>query len=371
MASQVQSGLIANVEKYQAYPSGLASLSGGVGDEPYNEESGIVAATLNESLAQDYDGVLRVAPAWPSGWDASGTVSVQNNSKLDVQMEGGTPVTVVLEAGGNATMQVRSPWSGQSVEVIDAATGATVVSPTTAGQFGLPVTSGHDYLIEKSGAPFTSLPYAQVTGSVPATDRHLGGVQIGLDPVHTAPSLAATFNNVGVTADNNTNPGNLDGGGASMSATALANAGAHAGGTLSHAGLTFTWPSSSGSGSSDNTVAAGQSIALTGSGATLGFLVTATYGPASGTGTVHYSDGSTQNFTLTSSDWFGGAGDVAISSAYQNRQGNTTYQGPADVYYVGVPLQSGKSVTSVQLPNVNSGTIAGTPTLHVFALTIG
>ncbi|HEY4020143.1 MAG TPA: hypothetical protein VGM75_15740 [Pseudonocardiaceae bacterium] len=371
MAGQVQSGLIANVEKYQAYPSGLASLSGGVGDEPYNEETGIVAATLNEALAQDYDGVLRVAPAWPRGWDASGTVSVRNNSKLDVQMEGGTPVTVVLEAGGNATMQVRSPWSGQSVEVIDAKTGATVVSPTTAGQFGVPVASGHDYLIEKSGAPFTSLPYAQVTGSAPTTDRHLGGVRIGLDPVSTAPSLAATFNNVGVTADNNTNPGNLDGGGASLSATALSNAGAHPGGTISHAGHTFTWPSPSGSGSPDNTVASGQSIALTGSGATLGFLVTATYGPASGTGTIHYSDGSTQSFTLTSSDWFGGSGDVAISSAYQNRQGNTTYQGAADIYYVSAPLTVGKSVTSVQLPNVSAGAIAGTPTLHIFAMAIG
>ena len=371
LASQVQSGLIANVQKYQLYPDGMASLFGTVGDEPYNEETGIVAATLNEALAQDYDGVLRVAPAWPGSWNASGTVSVQNNSKVDVQMEGGTPVTVVLEAGGNATMQVRSPWSGQSVEVIDANTGATVVSPTTAGQFGVPVVSGHDYLIEKSGAPFTSLPYAQVTGSAPTTDRHLGPVQIGLDPVSTAPSLAATFDNVGVTADNNTNPGNLDGGGASMSATALANAGAHAGGTLSHAGLTFTWPSSSGSGSADNTVASGQSIAVSGSGSTLGFLVTATYGPASGTGTIHYSDGSTQSFTLTSPDWFGGSGDIAISSAYQNRQGNTTYQGAADVYYAGVALQSGKSVVSVQLPDVSASAAAGTPALHVFALSVG
>jgi hypothetical protein len=371
MASQVESGLVANVEKYQLYPSGMASLFGSVGDEPYNEETGIVAATLNESLAQDYDGVLRIAPAWPSDWDASGSVSVHNNSKVDVQMSGGTPVTVVLEAGGNATMQVRSPWSGQSVEVIDANTGATVVSPTTASQFGITTSSGHDYLIEKSSAPFTSLPYAQVTGTAATTDRHLGGVQIGLDPVSTASSLSATFDNVGVTADNNTNPGNLDGGGASLSATALANAGAHAGGTVSHAGLTFTWPSSAGTGSADNTVASGQSIALSGSGSTLGFLVTATYGPASGTGTVHYSDGSTQSFTLSSPDWFGGSGDVAISSAYQNRQGNTTYQGGADVYYVGVALQSGKTATSVQLPDVSAAAATGTPTLHGFAMTTG
>jgi hypothetical protein len=43
----------------------------------------------------------------------------------------------------------------------------------------------------------------------------------------------------------------------------------------------------------------------------------------------------------------------------------------ADVYYVGIPLTSGKTVTSVQLPNVSSGAIPGTPTLHVFAMTIG
>lgn len=137
----------------------------------------------------------------------------------------------------------------------------------------------------------------------------------------------------------------------------------------SHADLSFTWPSASGSGSADNTVASGQNIAMSKSGSTLGFLVTATYGPASGT--VHYSDGSTQNFTLTSSDWFGGSGDVAISSAYQNRQGNTTCHGVADVYHVGVALTAGKAVTSVQLPNVSAGAIAGTPAPHVFAMTIG
>jgi hypothetical protein len=86
---------------------------------------------------------------------------------------------------------------------------------------------------------------------------------------------------------------------------------------------------------------------------------------------VHYSDGSTQSFTLGSADWFGGSGDVAISSAYQNRQGNTTYQSTADVHCVDAPLQSGKTATSVQLPDVSAVAAAGTPTLHVFAMTIG
>ena len=371
MAGEVKGNLVDNVKKYQLYPSGMAALFGTVGDEPYNEETGIIAASMNEALAQDYDGLLRIAPAWPSDWDGDGTVSVQNNSKVDVQVRGGTPVTVVLEAGGNAAMNVRSPWSGQSVEVIDANTGATVVAPTTAGQFTINTTQGHKYLIEKTAAPFTNLPFAQVTGTAANAAKHFGPVQIGLDKTSMASTLSATYNNVAVTADNNTAPGNIDGNGASMSATALANAGARAGGTVSHAGLTFTWPSSAGTGSSDNTVSNGQTIALNGSGNTLGFLVTASYGPASGTGTITYTDGSTQDFTVSSPDWFGGSGDVAVEAAYQNRPGNTTYQGRSDVFYVGIPLSAGKTTSTVRLPAVSAAATPGTPSLHVFAMARG
>ena len=76
----------------------------------------------------------------------------------------------------------------------------------------------------------------------------------------------------------NTNPGDWDGGGLSFSKQALAAAGVTAGGTISHGGLTFTWPAQAGTGSADNTVAAGQTIAVSGSG-TLGFLVSASPPP--------------------------------------------------------------------------------------------
>ena len=48
---------------------------------------------------QDYDGTLRFAPAWPSGWDGSGTVAIQGGSKVDVQVEGGTLATAAIQAG--------------------------------------------------------------------------------------------------------------------------------------------------------------------------------------------------------------------------------------------------------------------------------
>ena len=183
LASEVHNDLVANTQKYQLLPSGMASLFGSAtSTEPYNEQAGVVAATLNEALVQDYDGLLRVAPAWPSTWDVDGTVSVQHNSKVDVQVRNGVPSTVVLEAGANAAMQVRSPWPGQSVQVVDANTGATVVGPTTTSPFTINTSGGHAYLIEQAAQPFTNLPYAQVTGTAAAAAKHLGPVRIGLDP---------------------------------------------------------------------------------------------------------------------------------------------------------------------------------------------
>jgi hypothetical protein len=117
-------------------------------------------------------------------------------------------------------------------------------------------------------------------------------------------------------------------------------------------------------------VAEGQTITMSGSGI-LGFLMSASYGPASGTGTITYTDGSTQSYTLTSPDWFSttppSGGAVAVNSAYQNRQGNTTYDHTADIFAETVALSAGKTITSVTLPPGGALT-AGTPALHIFAI---
>jgi len=126
-------------------------------------------------------------------------------------------------------------------------------------------------------------------------------------------------------------------------------------------------------GTADNTVAEGQHITMSGSGSTLGMLLGATYGPVTGTGTILYTDGSTASFTVTVPDWWGGstpAGDqVAVTAAYQNRQGNTQYQHPAYLYSTAIALDPGKTVAQVILPAVSAG-IGTTPVLHVFALSV-
>jgi hypothetical protein len=371
MPSQVATDLTSITEGYQAYISGLANLfNGSPGDEPYLEQSSTVATAVDEALATDYDGTLRIAPAWPSGWDASGTVAIQGGSKVDVQVEGGTVATAAIQAGTTQTMTVRNPWPGQQAEVVNGASGAVVVAATGNTTLTVPVTAGSAYLIEQPSSPTTSLPFAQVTGTKATSAKHLGKVQIGLDPAASYPSLAASYNDVGITADNNTASGNFDGGGASFSETALTNAGAGPGATVSAAGLSFTFPNAS-AGAADNTVAEGQTITLSGNRSTLGFLLSASYGPASGTGTVTYSDGSTQSFTLTAPDWFSttppSGGALAVSSAYQNRQGNTTYSGSGNIFAETVSLNSAKTLASVTLPP-GGALAAGTAAVHVFAL---
>ncbi|WP_235796298.1 fascin domain-containing protein [Streptomyces fuscigenes] len=213
MASEVASKLVSITQSHQVYINGLADLGNTVGTEAYIEQASGVATALNEALVQDYDGTLRIAPAWPAGWDVSGTVSVQGNTKVDVQVQGGTPVTVAIQAGSSGTMKVRNPWPGQSVQVANGSSNAVVVSATTSGTFNVPVSSGQSYLVEKVSAPTTGLPFAAVSGSPATGAKHLGGVQIGLDgggsgsgttppPSGSVISLKAHANGNYVTADN-------------------------------------------------------------------------------------------------------------------------------------------------------------------------
>ncbi|MFB7502771.1 ricin-type beta-trefoil lectin domain protein [Streptomyces broussonetiae] len=188
-ADAVKNALLANVTN-QLYPSGLASNNNvQTGREPYSEVGGVITAAVNEALVQDYDDVLRIAPAVPADWDVDGTVSIHDNAKVDVQTRGGAPVTVALEAGSTASFVTRNPWPGQSVGVVDAADGSTVVAFSTAAQFTLPAKAGHDYLIERQSAPVTSLPFQKISGEQAALPRHLGKTEIGLDfPASPAPA---------------------------------------------------------------------------------------------------------------------------------------------------------------------------------------
>jgi hypothetical protein len=180
LGSEVSSALSRSVQSYQSFVSGLALLGGGTNNgssEPYIEELGIVATAMNEALVQDYDGLLRLMPALPPGWDAEGTLFIQGNSKVDFQTQGGSVTMVVVEAGSTGSIQVRNPWR-QMAEALDGVTGQTVVSSTSSSTFALPITAGHWYAILPVSAG-SAVPTVHVTGSPATKARTLGSASIG------------------------------------------------------------------------------------------------------------------------------------------------------------------------------------------------
>jgi hypothetical protein len=181
LASYFQSTVVTLPKTYQVYPSGMGSVFGNTTSDPspYDEMNGVIGTAVQEALVQDYDGLLRIAPAWPSGWDVSGTVYIQGNSKVDVQVESGQLTTVAIEAGSNGLIAIRNPWSGQKVKVVDSS-GIPVVGPTTAAQFNIPVLAGHSYLVEPVANPTTALPFAAVTDQPASAPKTLGSRTIGL-----------------------------------------------------------------------------------------------------------------------------------------------------------------------------------------------
>jgi beta-glucosidase len=192
-------------------------------------------------------------------------------------------------------------------------------------------------------------------------------------------SLAATFNNTAVTDNSDPSPTagfiGFDGEGTSYSAAGLAADGFTPGSAVSSGGVSFTWPDVA-PGEPDNTMAEGQTVAVSGSGTSLGFLAAANNSAESGTGTIYYTDGTTQTLTLDVGnfwDAFGDGGNPSNTTAatvnYANyptgSSGHTVY-----VFEQNVALESGKTVEAVTLPDL--GGVAGyNPALHVFAMAIG
>jgi hypothetical protein len=364
--AQVAADLISITEAHQVYPNGLADIGSAVGYQPYQEQSANVAAAVDEALAQDYDGIIRFAPAWPTNWNVSGSVSIQDKDKVDVQVENGQLVTAAIEAATTGTLQIENPWPGQQVRVVDGRTGAAVLGPTSGAIFTLNARAGSSYLVERVGAPTTALPFAPVSGTPATTVKHLlcSAVAIGVGPADPC-TLAQSSDNTGISDDTATTAGNLDGSGNSYSEQALTAAGLAPGASVTAGGLTYTWPDAP-AGQPDNVGAAGQTIKVSGAGTELGFLGNGSTGTQSGTGQITYTDGTTQPFTLSFSDWWANTaptdGGIVAGMPYLNSTSGRTNHA-VSVYYATVPLQPDKTVQSVTLPHNTN--------MHIFAAALG
>jgi uncharacterized repeat protein (TIGR01451 family) len=284
-----------------------------------------LTATLTNSGTSPLEDASTAVDA-PAGWSITPISS--------------TPVTVASGASTRATFTVTAPASGLSPGPIELSAQATFTGAQSASSPLLATTT-------------LQVPYS---------------------------SLAASYDDLGITSNADTNPSpgfaGFDGIGTTFSAEGLAAAGLAPGSSASAGGVSFTWPDVP-TATPDNTLANGQVIDVSGSGSTLGFLADTNNAALSGTGTVYYSDGTSSTYTLSAGNfWYpaGASGNPAntqvASVNYANYpSGPTTHT--IYVFEESIPIDSSKTVTAVQLPTLGASLQGSAPTLHVFAIGVG
>jgi hypothetical protein len=178
LGKEVGETLASITEKYQDSINGFANWDQQYG-EFYVELGGIVATSLQEALVQDYDGLIRIAPAIPPGWDFDGSVYIRGNTKVDVQVRHGVPTTVAIEAGTTQKLKIRNPWSNEKLEVVSGS-GALTEKQVMGSIVTFKAVAGRSYLIKRAEAEATVLRFVPVTGIPARSAKKLGAVQIGL-----------------------------------------------------------------------------------------------------------------------------------------------------------------------------------------------
>jgi beta-glucosidase len=257
----------------------------------------------------------------------------------------------------NTTLQLSAP-SGWSVQPASASLGTVPAHGTGSATFTVTPPSG--------AAPGSY----QLAGDAAFVEQDIGpGTATGTANVTVPyPSLAAAYDDPGVSDDSNPAAGNFDGSGFSFSAQALASVGVTPGGSVKSSGFSFTWPNVP-AGQPDNVTLSGQVVQMSGSGSQLAFLGAGAFGTQTGQATVTYTDGSTSTGTITLSDWYADAADpgdsLAVTAPYWNIPAGSTLprNHAVSLYATSVPLSAGKTVARVAFPS--------NPDMHVFAAAFG
>ncbi|WP_031013569.1 NEW3 domain-containing protein [Streptomyces sp. NRRL F-5727] len=184
-------------------------------------------------------------------------------------------------------------------------------------------------------------------GSATATRTERSGTPLA--------DLAAAYNNVGVTDETDTGPGNYDGEGNSFSAQKLAAVGLRPGEPVTALGATLRWPNVP-SGTRNNVSSAGQAVTLGGTGSRLVLLGSGVTSGASGTVTVYYTDGTSGTGTIGFPNWSfdpANAHGATLVASSDGRNRPSGYGNAGIAYRVfahSVPLDPAKRVEFVVLP---------------------
>jgi beta-glucosidase len=314
---------------------------------------------------------------------ASATVSIPGPITVSAH------TSAVVGAGSSTTAQLSvtshmpesvvvslTPTLPDGITVTPASPTVTVPADSTVE---LPVTVA----IAPGTSPRTDEMPLDASFSYDATSYPMAATELAIDVPYS--SLTAAYDNRAISNDSDITEANFDRQGDSYSEQALTAAGLGRGATVTADGATLQWPAVA-AGANDNVLAEGQTILLPASQAAskLVFLgasaITILSGTSkteyAGSGTIRYTDGTTQSYKLTFDNWFDEPVDASnttiATAAYVNDSVASRHRAAgrrnhaARIFAVAIRLEPGKTVASVTLPTV--GTLPGVYPMHIFAM---
>jgi beta-glucosidase len=314
--------------------------------------------------------------------DLSSTATITVRGPITVTAN--SPLVVGAGATGTATVSIASHMKhAVTVNLAPSLPAGVTITPTTPS-VRVPANHTSTLTFTVSVAPGQA-PASYMIPLVPSfTDRgqEFPLASAALSFAIPYASLAAAYNTTAISDDANIAAADFDGNGNSYSEQALTAAGLAPGANIAVGATTLQWPDVP-AGTPDSVLAAGQTIAIPGASpaATQLALVGASSGSdATGSGVIEYTDGTLQPYTVSLDDWFNFPDspfdDTVATADYINDSTGAGARGligqrkhKARVFGTTVPLQAGKTVASVTLPNV--ATLPGVYPMHIFAIGLG
>jgi Glycosyl hydrolase family 92 len=338
-------------------------------------------ADLARGAAVGFDLSATADPAWGSG--AAAAPPSDPTGERQVLTSAGPASGLILAPGasGGASFEVAN-LTGQSLTVHWTASVGAGASPSggPVPASGVTVSPASGSLSVPAGSTATATATVTVGGAAadgayPVTFSAVTGSGAALASSALNVDAASIgevwpyYTNIGVQSDGVPVSSGYDGSNYTYSANALAAAGVTPGATVTAAGVSYTWPDVP-AGQPDSIEAAGQTIPVAFPAGTttiglLGSAIDAGSGGATGTLTVTYIDGSTQQIPVAFSDWTLGAGaysvlpgeTVVAKTPYRDLIDGASQPVPTYVYAISAALQPGKTVASVTLPTASGGDI--------------
>ncbi|WP_323055311.1 MULTISPECIES: NEW3 domain-containing protein [Streptomyces] len=306
--------------------------------------------------------VLAPAPAVAAPDTGGGTAVAISPVDLDGPVI--ADVTVTVENGGDRRMRdLAVSFEGPVGWAVQPET-RTVKGSLRTGQeaevtFQLQVPERRPGLVVRHFTATATYRGGDGAGSATATRAERSGTPLA--------HVSQAYDTVGITDEAATGAGNFDGEGNSFSAQRLAAVGLTPGARVEALGAELTWPDVP-AGTADNVASAGQAIALPGEGSKVVLLGSGVGRQATGSLTVHYTDGSTSSGSFGFPNWSfqdTGAHGATLVAATDGRNRPDGYGNAGIDYNVfahAVPLDAGKTVEFVVLP--------ANAAVHVFDLAL-